>query len=147
MLFVQFTDNQPEFIIYDDACHLKRFADNTIKKAKKPSNRLLNFASKKFVIDKLHFHGHTEAWCRTHCNPNNHQILNDVNTMVCEQINFLLGRFKHQMKHMNDGRFFVTAYTITNTLNNLKLNSRFNPMKYLNLKKNKISTEDEVALV
>jgi len=57
--------------------------------------------------------------------------------MVCEQVNFLLGRLKHQTKHMNCDRFHAYLYIITNKMNHLKITNRINDSTFINLKKNR----------
>jgi hypothetical protein len=98
--------------VYDDACHLKRYIKKKCEK-NKVSERLINFNKKVFVVDKLHIQGHTEEWCLENCHPRKFSELNKVNTMVCEQINYWLGGFKHAMKYMNVFRFnfFFIHYT------------------------------------
>jgi len=90
-----------------------------------PTDRLLNFSKKTFAVDKMHIKGHTEQWCLENCNPNNFKELNEVNTMVCEQINFTLGRYKYIMKHMSSGVYNFYLYIFLNELNKIKINGRF----------------------
>ncbi len=35
------------------------------------------------------------------CHPDEYPDLKLVNTVICEQVNFWLGKFKHILKHMN----------------------------------------------
>lgn len=32
----------------------------------------------RIVIDKMHFRGHVDAWCREYCNPNKYTDLDEV---------------------------------------------------------------------
>ena len=34
------------------------------------------------AIDKLHFKGHIDAWCKEHCDPHKFEDLNDVSTFM-----------------------------------------------------------------
>lgn len=65
-----------EYVCYDDGCHLKKYVMNPIRvKKTETASRL---ASTKIVIDKLHFKGHTDAWCKEHCDPYKFKDLNEV---------------------------------------------------------------------
>ena len=89
----------PEFIVYDDACHLRRFVEKSNRI--KTTERLESFSKYKFVVDKLHIQGHIELWCHQNCHPRLHPSLKSVNTVICEQVNVWLGGFKYAIKHMN----------------------------------------------
>ena len=79
----------PQYIIYDDACHLKKFVQKRVKE--NPTDRLVEFNKYPFIVDKLHIQGHVDPWCLANCNPKDHADLKGCNTMVCKQINFFLG--------------------------------------------------------
>lgn len=65
-----------EFLVYDDGCHLRKFSTNPVRSTlTEPARKL---ASLEIVIDKMHFKGHTDAWCIRHCNPNNFSQLEKV---------------------------------------------------------------------
>ena len=36
------------------------------------------------VIDKMHFAGHIDAWCRDVCDPHKHRNLDKVHTCMCK---------------------------------------------------------------
>ena len=55
------------YVCYDDGCHLKKYASNP--KRVNLTSTSSKIASLKIVIDKLHFRGHVDTWCREHCNP------------------------------------------------------------------------------
>jgi hypothetical protein len=116
-------DKEPEYIVYDDACHLRRYLENSKNHISK-TDRLNNLCSKKFVVDKLHIQGHTERWCHLNCHPNLFPDLTDINTVVCEQINFILGRYKYIIKHMSAERCNFYIYILLNELNKIKLDGR-----------------------
>lgn len=108
-------------ICYDDACHLKKFAQNPVR------SDLTEIAKKikemSLVCDKFHFRNHTDRWCKTNCNPFTSTDLENVNTEVCEQLFSWLSRFAHITKHMNRWRFlFLMLYILDchneNTNNN-----------------------------
>ena len=90
--------------MYDDACHVLKFLNKRKKKIEN-SERGKILIKKKHFIDKLHISNHKDPWCLTHCNPNNENELNGINTVVSEQFNFWCSGFKYMMKHMNYQRF------------------------------------------
>ena len=56
-----------EYLCYDDGCHLKRYAMNPKRANQTPTTTLIS--SMNIVIDKMHFRGHTDAWCKQNCDP------------------------------------------------------------------------------
>ena len=63
--------------MYDDGCHLKKFATNPVRSTlTDTATRIQNM---KIVVDKMHFKGHIDQWCKHHCNPNDFDELQ----MVC----------------------------------------------------------------
>ena len=65
-----------EYVCYDDGCHLKKYATNP-KRANHTATAK-KIASMNIVIDKLHYKGHTDAWCKKHCDPYKFDGLNKV---------------------------------------------------------------------
>ena len=61
-------------ICYDDGCHLKKFAD----KRANLTNTAGKIASCAIAIDKMHFKGHVDEWCKQNCNPYKLEQLNKV---------------------------------------------------------------------
>ncbi len=80
----------------------------------------------KLVIDRLHLHKNFDA--------NNYDKLFNINTVVCEQTNFWMRRFKYIMKHMNFQRFNFFMYIILNKYNMEKIDLRIT--KNINSEKN-----------
>jgi hypothetical protein len=113
----------PKYIIYDDACHLQPFCEARINQNIKKS---LHFDNKKYVVDKLHMKGHTGVGCRQNNDPPLFPELDDCNTVVCEQVNFWLGKFKHILKHMSFFRFNFFLYIILDVYNQVKLQNVIN---------------------
>ena len=72
-----------EFIIYDDACHLKRYACNPIRSSE--SDTAKKIAKANIVVDRFHFPGHIDLWCQENCNPNKFDELIKVklHTLSC----------------------------------------------------------------
>jgi hypothetical protein len=119
---------QPEYMVYDDACHLMRFV-NTRMKREPVSRRLKLFNDKKFVIDKLHIRGHKEAFCNKNCHPDNFPELAKANTVICEQVNYWLNNFKYILKHMNRQRYIFFLSIILREFNNIKIKGKYNIIK------------------
>jgi hypothetical protein len=64
----------PDTICYDDGCHLKKYAS----KRADLTQTSKKISSYNIVIDKMHFKGHVDEWCHTHCNPYQPDHLNGV---------------------------------------------------------------------
>ena len=62
--------------MYDDGCHLKKYAPNPAKVKLTPTASKI--ANLKIVIDKFHFSGHIDQWCRTNCNAQQFEALNQA---------------------------------------------------------------------
>ena len=65
---------------YDDGCHLKKYATNPVRANHTPTANKI--ASMNIAIDKLHFKGHIDAWCKEHCDPHKFEDLIDVSTFM-----------------------------------------------------------------
>ncbi len=111
----------PEYIIYDDGCHLKQFVDSRINNTEKTKV----FKDKKIVVDKLHIQGHKDHRCLETCHPNLFPDLADVNTVIVEQINFWVGGFKYITKHMNIYRFNFFLFLLFDHYNELTIEGKF----------------------
>ena len=67
-----------EYLCYDDGCHLKKYAMNT--KTANHTTTSVRVASMNIVINKMHFRGHSDKWCKENCNPHKFVDLGKVNT-------------------------------------------------------------------
>ena len=67
------------------------------------------------------------------CDPKLFPELKTVNTVICEQINYWLGKYKFIMKHMNVFRFNFFLYIISNEYNKIKVNGKFNNINVFKL--------------
>ena len=56
-----------ERIVYDDACHLKKYCINPVRKSLTPVAERLGEMD--MVVDKMHFRNHVDSWCKANCNP------------------------------------------------------------------------------
>jgi hypothetical protein len=122
--------------VYDNACNLKRYLKKRINKHS--TDRMKNMKNIRFVVDKLHMAGHKEDWCKLHCDPARFPDLLKINTVVCEQINYWLGKYKYSMKNMNVYRFNFFLYIILNQYNKIKCAGKysvFNPKMVRTLSK------------
>jgi len=78
----------PEFVCYDDGCHLRRYAQNPERKNLTEATRRL--ADIQIVIDKMHMAGHVDEWCKTNCDPNTFAQLDKVREQFIEGIIYML---------------------------------------------------------
>ena len=107
----------PKFTIYDDACHLKKYVEK-LNGFKNINNRCNFFSATTFVVDKLHIKNHVDReYCLKYCDPSKYKELNDINTVVCEDINSWLSGFKHNVKHMNKVRYSFFMFIMLNKYN------------------------------
>ena len=115
-------------ILYDDACHFKKFSEDEKRAAK---NETTDFMAKKIGkhVDKFHFPNHVDAWCHKNCNPADVKHLDGVNTPICEQLFSAINKYTNT-KSMNEAHFFLFFLYIFD-LHNLniegKLRSVANP--------------------
>ena len=73
---VKFPFPLTEYICYDDGCHLRKFAQNPNRQQQSSTSQRL--ANLEIVVDKMHFKGHTDSWCKQYCDPNKFEHLNKV---------------------------------------------------------------------
>ena len=64
------------YVIYDDAYHVKKFATNKSRSTQTEMSQRI--ALMKMVVDRFHFPGHVDSWCKKHCNPNDIDELKGV---------------------------------------------------------------------
>ena len=55
------------FLCYDDGCHLRKYACKPSRKSCTVTAEKI--ASLNIVIDKFHYKGHEDPWCRKNCSP------------------------------------------------------------------------------
>ena len=77
-----FLREDTRFLCLCDACRLCGFLEKRIKSRKYRPNRLESIRPDKikYVVDRLHIKGHTEAWCLENCDPKLYPELQDLNT-------------------------------------------------------------------
>ena len=56
-----------DVLCYDDACHLKRYAQNPVRKDARYIARKM--ATMDMVCDRFHFVNHTDKWYKKNCTP------------------------------------------------------------------------------
>lgn len=61
------TNIYPEFICYDDGCHLRKYAMNKCRCDLTQTTKILSKLD--IVIDKMHMAGHVDSWCKEVCDP------------------------------------------------------------------------------
>lgn len=67
--------------MYDDGCHLLKFAANPMRSGLTTTAERI--AQMHIVIDRMHFKGHIDPWCKAHCNPND---LSELEKVLKQQI-------------------------------------------------------------
>ena len=72
----------PEFVCYDDGCHLRKYAKHPSRSLLTPQSTKL--ANTEIVIDKMHMAGHTDVWCHQHCDPKSFKELENVSVQVAD---------------------------------------------------------------
>ncbi len=118
-----------EFVCYDDACHLRRFARNSVRADLTVQTKQL--ARVEMVVDKMHFKGQIDPWCKEHCDPARFEALRkvliyslnprfhlsmlnkracssthmQVDIEVCEQVFSWLSRFSRMTHKMSQHTF------------------------------------------
>ncbi|CAF1413648.1 unnamed protein product [Adineta ricciae] len=113
-------EHVPDVLIYDDACHLKRFVQNKNNFIQEtPANQRIS--QLQIFCDKLHYRNHTDPWCRKHTNPRKHPIANSTNTEVCEQIFSWLAQYKNIVRGFDESTFLTYICLICDLYNTNKL--------------------------
>ena len=79
----------PKYIIYDNACHLEAYIKNN--KINEKSKRGEILSNSKFLIDRWHIINHVREDCHRNYNMGLHQELININSVVCEEINYWFG--------------------------------------------------------
>ena len=92
-------------LIYDDNCHLARYAVNSVEKKSTEVTKFFANDVRK-TIDKFHFVNHIDAWCIENCDPFKVKDLENVNTEICEQL-FRKVNSHTNCKSMNEARYFL----------------------------------------
>jgi len=65
------------YIIYDDGCHLQKFARNPCRKDTTSTSQ--QQACLEIVVDKMHIAGHKDPWCLQNCDSRKIPKLQKVN--------------------------------------------------------------------
>ena len=89
-------------ILYDDACHLVRYANNESKR----NDECRKMGEIEMYVDKFHFRNHIDPWCVENCDPTKIKELDDINTPICEQLFKKINRHTN-CKSMNEARYFM----------------------------------------
>ena len=105
----------PKVLVYDDACHLKKFCQN------RPQSPLCQWILGAFPIccDRFHFPNHTSVWCKANVDPAKVKVdgFSKANTQSAEQAFAWLSRSKHIFRHMNQARFFFLLLRLAHLRN------------------------------
>ena len=84
---------EPQCIVYDDACHLKRHVGcrHVYPMLEKVEMR----------IDRFHFQNHVDPWCIANMDPSKSLFLKNVNTEIMEQIFAWVKGYASSLRYMN----------------------------------------------
>lgn len=55
-----------DFVVYNDGCNLKKFATNPVRSNLTDTSKRIR--DMHIVVDKMHFKGYVDFWCKRHCN-------------------------------------------------------------------------------
>ena len=91
---------QLRHIGYDDACHLAPYLHNRFSASTDRCARILA-SDMDFFIDRFHFKGHTAPHCRARYDPDDREILRDMNTSAVEQLWFWQNKFGLVVRHLS----------------------------------------------
>ena len=94
-----------------------------IKRAR-ASDRCLCLEDVDYIVDKLHIKGHIGKNCKKFCHPDNFPWVKSLNSVVCEQKNFWLGKYKYSLKHMGIYRFNFFVFLICDAYNQLNIENK-----------------------
>jgi hypothetical protein len=111
-------------MIYDNACNFKAFVNG--REESSPRASILKDLI--YVVDNLHIQGHVGQKCLKTFHPKLFPEIAPLNTVVCEQCNFWLGKYKYMLKHMNQYRFLFFLFIMCNFYNLMKI-TRNNDLK------------------
>ena len=76
-----------ERIVYDGACHLKKYCINPIRKLLTPVAEKLSEMD--MVVDEMYYRNHVDSWCKGNCKPYDRSDLDGVSSNLLWDI-FLL---------------------------------------------------------
>ena len=100
--YLSSTRHNVRTILYDDACHLVRYAKNESERNKECKA----MSQIPMYVDKFHFRNHIDPWCIENCDPTKIKDLDDINTPICEQLFKKINRHTN-CKSMNEPRYFM----------------------------------------
>ncbi len=66
--------------LYDDGCHLRKFAQNPCRKDATPTATVISGLN--IVVDKLHMKGHVDPWCKANSDAKSFTDLDNVRWKV-----------------------------------------------------------------
>ncbi len=109
----------PLSLAYDDGCHLSKFVKNVKRAATTAVARVL--ASLIIVVDRMHFKGHKDKWCKKHMNPDKYREFDRLNTESCEQTFSWASGYSSMTRHMNYPRYMIFLFSLFDMYNEEKI--------------------------
>ena len=76
-----------EYLCYDDGCHLKKFAENPVRRHLTPTSQKI--AEMCILVDKMHVRGHVDKWCLENCDARKISELDDVSLLIYKPCMYL----------------------------------------------------------
>jgi hypothetical protein len=77
-----------------------------------------------YAVDRFHFKGHVEKFCKDNCDPDKFKILKDENTSVSEQYNSWYSGHKNLFKYSSYERFHFYNFVLMTEYNNERSKNR-----------------------
>jgi len=99
-----------EYVIYDDACHLKKFAMNKTRSTQTDTSRRI--ASMNLVVDRFHFPGHVDPWCKKNCNPDDFSELEEVRVLFTSAMGLLNNSWRNSVGYYG---YIELKFTLSDT--------------------------------
>jgi hypothetical protein len=96
-------------VCYDNGCHLDKHVNN------KSYSYEIQTKEIKFFIDRFHIKNHNKSCVKYSCD--NDSIVKKINSSVCEQQFYTLGKFKYISEHMSKLHFNFFYMMIFECLN------------------------------
>ena len=92
---------QLKVVLHDDACHLRRFADNRSRLSAFAWE--LSYPQMCYILDRWHARNHVDAWCKENVHPGNDEnapLIQGRNSSRCEILFSWLRKYKHMFRTM-----------------------------------------------
>jgi hypothetical protein len=113
-----------KYVCYDNGCKLDSHVNNM------DYNYPDSVRNIKFFIDRLHLKNHIQECQKYSCDKD--KVMRFINSQVCEQLFYSIGKFKHMTKHMSKNHFNFFYLMVFEEMNKKKLYCILHPKKKKN---------------